>query len=224
MTSSMAANRQTTETVTRSIARRRLWVISAVGLVLFVTVTTALVALEMRGSGAGSKTGAASLPDYGAVVDFALIESSGDPISLNDLQGTIWIANFIFTSCAGPCPQMTRRMANIQELLGERRNVRLVSISVDPDRDTPEVLRQYAEKFGARAERWWFLTGDASTIKRVAIDGFHIGSVDDPLLHSTKFALVDQHGHVRGYYDSTTPEAIDLLLLDVDKLSAAAAS
>ena len=168
------------------LTRRRIWVILALGLGLFVSVTVVLIVQEVREVAARSAPGSASLPDYGRVVDFELIESSGDPVTLASLQGTIWIADFIFTSCAGPCPQMTRRMADIQEHLGEQEDIRLVSISVDPDRDSPEVLRQYAEKYGARPERWWFLTGDAQMIARVAIDGFHIGSVDDPLLHSTR--------------------------------------
>jgi cytochrome oxidase Cu insertion factor (SCO1/SenC/PrrC family) len=120
----------------------------------------------------------ARLPVYGAVPDFALIDQGGQPVRRADLEGKVWITSFIFTNCPEECPLMTAEMARLQSELAHIDALRLVSISVDPDRDTPAVLSQYAERFNADPGRWVFLTGDKRAIYRLAREGFRLGIVD----------------------------------------------
>ncbi|MEW5874219.1 MAG: SCO family protein [Candidatus Zixiibacteriota bacterium] len=189
-----------------------LWVVLPFFLLAtFIFTMSALRGLDANGTG-GVQT--AELADYGAVGDFTLTERSGESMSLSDLRGSIWVADFIFTHCAGPCPLMSLRMSYIQDSVGVDSQVRLVSFSVDPDRDTPERLREYADQYGAR-ERWLFFTGPIETIKRLAVEGFQLSRPDEPVLHSTMFALVDQNGHVRAYYHSDDDELIPNLMRDI---------
>jgi cytochrome oxidase Cu insertion factor (SCO1/SenC/PrrC family) len=118
------------------------------------------------------------LPVYGALPDFALVERSGRPMRRSDLEGKIWVASFIFTNCADECPLITAEMARLQADVTAVEDIRLVSITVDPARDTPAVLSQYAERFTADPERWLFLTGDKEAIYRLVREGFHLGIVD----------------------------------------------
>lgn len=146
---------------------------------------------------------ASQLPVYGTAADFTLTESSGRIMTRGDFLNTVWLADFIFTSCGGQCPRMSSEMARLQKTLPP--GVRFVSFSVDPDRDTPEVLSQYAVSYGAEKGRWFFLTGPFEDIKRVA-SSFYMKQGDDPNMHSTRFVLIDQGAQIRGYYDQTDPE------------------
>jgi len=118
------------------------------------------------------------LPVYGSLPDFALVERSGRPVRRLDLEGKIWVASFIFTNCSDECPLMTAEMARLQADVAPMPDLRLVSITVDPERDSAAVLSQYAERFTADPERWLFLTGDKEAIYRLARDGFRLGIVD----------------------------------------------
>lgn len=149
---------------------------------------------------------------YGTVPPFALTERSGKPISNGDLAGKVYIAAFVFTRCSGPCPSVTATMARLQsELdLANTPDLRLVTFTVDPDRDTPDELTKYAEKFRAHPDRWLFLTGKEDELHRLARDGFKIAAdrtqnpkpdAGQEYDHSTKLAVVDKQGNVRGYYD-----------------------
>jgi cytochrome oxidase Cu insertion factor (SCO1/SenC/PrrC family) len=129
---------------------------------------------ETRGH--GSKEGLTLL---GKVPNFTLMERSGQPLSTADLQGEVWIANFIFTRCADTCPVVSSRMAQLQKAFAAEDDVRLVSITVDPAHDSPEVLARYADKIGAHPQRWLFLTGKKEHIYRLAREGFRMG-VNDP--------------------------------------------
>jgi len=150
---------------------------------------------------------------YGEVPDFELVERSGRKVSLADLRGRVWVADFFFVNCSGPCPVMSRRMQHLQaELLRDRMDkVLCVSFSVDPDNDTPAALREYAEQRYADPQRWLFLTGDRKTLRRLAGEGFRLGAeeaADDPdrIMHSTRFVLVDRKGRIRGYYRAMSQE------------------
>ena len=152
------------------------------------------------------------LPVFGQVPDFSLIRENGEKISNADLQGKIWIANFIFTHCSGICPLMSASMSSLTGQLGPEPSLRFVSFSVDPERDTPAVLSRYARRFKAPADRWFFLTGDKAQIYRLSNQHFHLGAaeiapeereaLDQSVRHSAKFVLVDRQGQIRGYYDS----------------------
>ncbi len=127
---------------------------------------------------AGGERPLEQLGNFGTVPDFTLIEQSGRPITRQDLQGLVWAANFFYTSCPDTCPLQSARMARLQRDFADDRDVRLVSISVDPEHDTPDVLQDYAQRFGAAPERWLFLTGDKAAVYRLAQEGFHLSAVD----------------------------------------------
>ncbi len=148
---------------------------------------------------------------------FQLTDQTGRPFDSSILKGRVWIADFIFTSCAGTCPGMSSKMALLQQRLPPE--VLLLSISVDPERDTPPVLAEYARRFGAQPGRWFFLTGPREEIHRVAQQGFRLsvaegGSPEEPVIHSVRFILVDRQGAIHGYYDSTEPAQLEQLLSD----------
>jgi protein SCO1 len=127
-----------------------------------------------------SDTSLEKLDQYGQVPDFTLVERSGRPVTLADLIGKVWVADFIYTECPDPnmCPLQSAHMARLQADWAGEPDVRLVSISVDPEHDTPEVLSEYAARFQADPERWLFLTGAKDSIYRLALEGFHLGVVD----------------------------------------------
>jgi protein SCO1/2 len=162
------------------------------------------------------------LPSLGSVPPFELVNQDGQPFGSAQLTGKIWIAGFIFTNCPGPCPMITSRMSELQRPL-EKSDAHLVSFSVDPERDTPEVLRAYAGKSHARPNRWDFLTGPRARIYSLLRDGFKLGVSEgdeesgDPI-HSTRVLLVDRRGAIRGYYDALAPDAVTKLLADTNHL------
>jgi cytochrome oxidase Cu insertion factor (SCO1/SenC/PrrC family) len=163
-----------------------------------------------------------AVPSYGIVPAFQLVNQNGQPFGSAQLTDKIWIADFIFTSCRGPCPLISTRMSELQKPL-EKTDVHLVSFSVDPETDTPEVLRGYAEKLQADPKRWDFLTGPKSAIYKLSHDGFKLAVSDGSEaegvpVHSTRMALVDRHGQIRGYYDALEPDAMTKLLADTNHL------
>lgn len=167
------------------------------------------------------------LQTFGLVPDFSLIERSGSRISLAELKGKVWIANFIYTTCQDTCPLQSAEMAKLQEEIGNKEGLRLVSISVDPERDNPETLSRYAHRFNADPNFWLFLTGNRKDIYHLAQEGFRLSAVpvaegaeknQQPILHSSRFVLVDDQTRIRGYYDSQDAEALQRLRRDVKKL------
>jgi cytochrome oxidase Cu insertion factor (SCO1/SenC/PrrC family) len=122
--------------------------------------------------------GSSRLPVYAVVPDFQLVNRSDQPVQRADLWGKIWVADFIFTHCPDECPLMSAEMARLQVDMAGIENFRSVSITVDPDRDTPTVLSHYAERLAADPERWLFLTGEKRAIHHLARDGFRLGIVD----------------------------------------------
>jgi protein SCO1/2 len=163
-----------------------------------------------------------NISSYGTVPGFQLTNQNGQPFGSAQLSGKIWIADFIYTTCPGPCPMISSRMSELQKPL-EKTDVHLVSFSVDPEKDTPEVLRGYANKLQAEPARWDFLTGAKSAVFKLSHDGFKLGVSDGSdaqgiPLHSTRIVLVDRHAQIRGYYDATEPEAITKLLADTNHL------
>jgi protein SCO1/2 len=158
------------------------------------------------------------LPTYGTVPGFALTAESGKSFGSADLEGHVWVANFFFTTCNGPCPRMSAQLHKLQGMIQDRREVRLVSISIDPKHDTPEVVAAYAKRWKADPVRWRFLTGEPEKIKELSWDTFHLSEVGGALQHSTKFALVDKKLQIRGYYDSLDSGGLAELASDISKL------
>ena len=162
------------------------------------------------------------ISSYGKVPQFQLTNQAGQPFGLAQLKGKIWIADFIYTMCPGPCPMVSSRMSELQKPLQDT-DVHLVSVSVDPEHDTPAVLRGYAEKLQAQPQRWDFLTGSKEAIYDLSRNGFKLaiadGSADAGIpIHSTRMVLVDRRGEIRGYYEALAPDAITKLLADTNHL------
>lgn len=163
---------------------------------------------------------ASKLPSYGAVPHFTMTDSQGHAFDSGELRGKVWIADFIYTNCPAACPMMTARMHSVSKKVAGENNVRLVSISVDPARDTPPVLNDFAHRFGGPTPQWIFLTGTPQTVHLLAYQTFHVGDVLGKIEHSTKFILVDKHGAIRGYYSSLGQDDIPIMLKDVAALRA----
>ena len=158
------------------------------------------------------------LPVIGSIPEFEFIDSEGQSVNLNTLKGKVWVADFIFTTCTMACPIMTDNMNTIHKKYKKNDNLRLVSISVYPEYDTPEVLKEYASQYNANTDKWHFLTGKETTVKNVIKNGFKIGDYEDIIFHSEKFALVDKNGMIRSYYNGMKTEDMDKLKKDINRL------
>ncbi len=197
-----------------------------------IVATTVLVSaalcLGLGALGPASPPRAAeNVEDVGlALGDFRLTERSGRAVGDADLAGRVWVASFIFTNCPLSCPRITSVMKGLQAKLAGTR-VQLVSISVDPDRDTPEVLADYARKFGADADRWWFLTGPKDDLVRLITDRFKLGLVVvtederrpgvEAIMHSDRLVLVDRGNRIAGFFDSNDPAKIAALCAEAER-------
>lgn len=158
------------------------------------------------------------LPSYGLVSDFQLTDQTGATFDAEPaLKGRVWVADFMFTNCPGPCPRMSSQMHEVQNALADQ-GVKLVSFTVDPDRDTPEKLAKYAAYYSAKPGVWYFLTGPRHTLNHLGKDVFKLGPVDGSLEHSTRFVLLDRKSHIRGYYLTSEPDAIEHLIADAKSL------
>jgi cytochrome oxidase Cu insertion factor (SCO1/SenC/PrrC family) len=162
------------------------------------------------------------LPSYGHITNFELVNQDAQPFGSKELSGKVWVADFIFTTCKGPCPIISTRMSELQKPL-EKTDVHLVSFSVDPEKDTPPVLREYADKLRKEPFRWDFLTGPRDAIGTISRDGFKLGlsEGEEPgsgPVHSTRFVLVDRRGTIRGYYDALAADGVTKLLADTNHL------
>jgi protein SCO1/2 len=161
-----------------------------------------------------------TLPDFSLT---AVTVDGTSPLDLRALRGRVWIADFVYTRCAGPCPLLTANMAGLQKRLPK--SIGLLSFTVDPDHDSPEVLNIYARKFAADPQRWFFVTGDKPALIKLFRDGFQIAAVESPdapegqnVAHTTKFVLLDGDGRIRGYYDGDDSAALDKLAADAQRL------
>ena len=161
---------------------------------------------------------AKELPEIGNIPQFEFTNSDGNTVTLDNLKGKVWVADFIFTTCTMACPMMTGNMNIVHKKFKKNDNVRLVSISVYPEFDTPEVLKNYASQYDADTEKWLFLTGKEDAVKDVIRDGFKIGDYEDIIFHSEKFALVDKKGIIRAYYNGMKSEDMKQLKKDINAL------
>lgn len=184
-------------------------------------LASSLTGCERLSRAFGHKTATVSsqprLTDFGAVESFTLTERDGSAVTLAALQGKIWVVNFIFTRCMGPCPLMSGHMRTLYQHFNDDR-IRFVSVSTDPDHDTPAILREYAERFEVNDRRWLFLTGEKAAIVHLARDVMKLSAGDEPDMHSARFVLVDSSGHIRGYYDSQDGGFQDSIKRDIETL------
>ena len=159
------------------------------------------------------------LPTFWSVQDFRLLNQEGTDVSLNDFKGKIWIADFVFTTCGSICPLMTKNMASLQRSYLLEKDVMFASISVNPEFDTPEVLKTFAEKWAVNNNKsWHFLTGQREDIQALAVSSFKLGDMKEPVFHSDKFILVDEKGVIRGFYSGTQKKDVEKLFFDTAAL------
>ena len=161
-----------------------------------------------------------ALTSYGPVPDFVLTDQTGQPFhSAQSLNGRVWLANFIFTNCMGPCPRMTSQMKQVFATAKGGADLQVVTFTIDPDRDTPEVLAAYAKRFQADPKNWHFLTGSRGDLRKLSWDTFHLSDVGGALEHSTRFVLMDRKSQIRGYYETSDSESIAKLLEDIQTVA-----
>lgn len=209
------------------------WIIVALAAASLLTSALVTLSFLKRRGAAGEVAGPGDAPVPGVAVwyalpEFALTDDKGQPFTRADLAGgRVSIVNFIFTRCQGPCPRMTSAMAGLQAQLRETPmwpRLQLVSVSVDPEYDTPPVLAQYAGWAHAEAGKWRFVTGSRAAVWDLIVEGFKlpvgeaVDNPDEPIYHSQKFVLVDGQGRVRGAYDGLEPEGVAAMLRDVQTL------
>jgi protein SCO1 len=198
-------------------------VAAVLGAGVAVVAVTAALALAKREHHAGRET----LPVLGTLPAFTLKSERGVPFGTADLRGKAWVANFIFTRCPTVCPLLTRKMASLQPRAQELGGaLHLVSFSVDPEYDSPEVLRAYAAKQGADPLRWTFLTGGPEAIRATVVDGLKtsLGREGPPenfagIFHGSHFVLIDGAGRIRGYYDSGDGASLEKLREEMTALA-----
>lgn len=204
-----------------NLQRTQIFVWGFLFLVIAVIVG-AFIWTKTRGSGGKP------LLVYSQVGDFSLTNQHNEIVSSATLRGKIWIADVIFTRCPLQCIRMTKRLRQLQRELPKDKSIQLVSITADPLFDTPEVLQNYAQQYGADQTRWSFLTGPKSEINRVAVSGLKLVLYEkkpeerevpaDLFLHSTRFVLVDGEGRVRGWFDGEKDESKEKIIRAVKKL------
>jgi cytochrome oxidase Cu insertion factor (SCO1/SenC/PrrC family) len=185
---------------------RTLWI----GIVLLLVVLCLAYALSLMELNHTHRP--AALPVIGPVAGFTLTNQDGQVTTLADLTNRVWIADIIFTRCAGSCPIMSKQMESLQDALPPTNRTRLVTLTTDPDFDTPPVLKKYGERYGANSNRWTFLTGTKSEIGRLAANSLKLSAVPvkpedrqnpaDLFIHSTIFVIVDQHARLRGTFET----------------------
>jgi cytochrome oxidase Cu insertion factor (SCO1/SenC/PrrC family) len=165
------------------------------------------------------------VPVLGVLKDFSLTDRGGRPFTLADMKGNLWVADFIFTRCGGPCPRLSGSLTRLQNEFEAEPRLRFLTVTVDPDHDTPAVLEEYAQRFYAR-ERWRFLSGPPEDVRRALKESFQVAAQPNPdpkagpgeaFIHSPHLALVDAEGRVRGYF-ANTPEDLARLSVTVRRL------
>jgi protein SCO1/2 len=152
----------------------------------------------------------------GNVPDFQLINQKGEKFDRTSLDGHVWVADFVYTTCQGPCPRMSSHLRALQKQTGP--GLKLVSFTVDPDNDTPPVLAAYAKRFSADESRWAFLTGEKEALNTLDRDVFKLGTIGAEMDHSTRFVLVDKRGRIRGYYGIAEGNPVNKIAHDAERL------
>jgi len=167
------------------------------------------------------------LPVLGQMSEFTLTNQDNQNVTLASLHGDVWVADVIFTRCAGQCPVMSAHMQSIQDALSGASPIKLISFTTDPDFDTPSVLKQYGARFGAHNGQWMFLTGTKASLRRATVDGLKLSVMEnsgqgDPgalFVHSEKLVVLDQDGRIRGYFDGETAEGASQALAAAKNLA-----
>ena len=204
-----------------TVRRRSIWPWLVVGAIVIVALWARV--LTARYSSVG-------LPVLAKIPSFQLVDQTDTTFGSTDLKGNVWIASFIYTACPGPCPRVVERVAQVESRLGNEPRLRIVSFSVDPEIDTPQVLATYARLRGIDPQRWHLLTGPSEAVVNLIRTGFLLGlersnamridaqNPDGPVIHSTRLVLVDGDMRVRGYYETTESADVARLVDDTRRL------
>lgn len=160
---------------------------------------------------------------FHTIPNFQLTDQDSTLFTQNQLKGKAYVADFFFTTCGTICPKMTHQLTRVQERYKDSKDFKIVSVTVDPETDTPSVLKQYAKEYKAIPGFWYFLTGDEDYIYRMAKVDFMLNAIEnntleDDFVHSDKLVLVDKDRHIRGFYDGTNPAEVDRLMVEIDIL------
>ena len=163
-------------------------------------------------SPAESRLAKRELPVISQLTDFTFTNQLAKPVGLAKFANKVWFADIIFTRCPGPCPVMTKRMAELQAHFAGEPDVAFATLTTDPGHDSPAIMRRFADRHGANNERWQFLTGDKSAIVRLAVDEMKLivrekptgeqTTPEDLFIHATLFVVIDQQGRLRGVLES----------------------
>ena len=187
--------------------------------VLTVFIALLILSLAVAFSVFPFMKGSTPLPVLGQVQAFTLKDSGGQEFNSDQLRGKVWIASFFFTTCSGVCPMISKNMAFLSRTFERLENIHLVSITVNPEQDSPEVLARYAERYKGDRQNWHFLTGSREAVTDVIVGSFKVGNMKEPVFHTTYFPLVDSRGFIRGYYDGAKDSEISRLLKDAIHLA-----
>ena len=173
------------------------------------------LALLLSGAWIFTRPKHVDLPEYGKAPAFSLTSQAGAPFGSTELAGKVWVASFVYSTCKSSCPMLAVQMKRLYNAMPKGPAFELLSVSVDPEKDTPQRLAQYAKDLGVVDSRWMFLTGKKAVIKDLVNGGFKLAAepglrtADDEIMHSSKLVLVDAHGVIRGYYDGTIAESAE---------------
>jgi protein SCO1/2 len=160
----------------------------------------------------------APLPQYGQVRNFSLTTEDGTLLDTAALDRTILVVNFFFATCPKVCPAVQGRLAQVVHKYRSVPQVQFLSISIDPERDTPEILKEYASRFEYPEGKWRFLTGDPSVIKALLTEDFNFATAEDPSLHSTRIVLIDGARKIRGFYQGDDADGVSELTRAIARL------
>ena len=161
------------------------------------------------------------------IKDFEFLDQNGDKITLDDLKGNVFVAEYFFTTCKTICPIMNDQMERVQKRFKGDSNFKILSFTVDPEIDSVSVMKTYAQKHNAVDGQWYFLTGDKDSLYHLARNSFfvlkpaeakNVGDGGSDFIHTNNFVLVDQELRIRGYYDGTNHEEVNTLMEDIDIL------
>lgn len=160
---------------------------------------------------------------YHKVADFSFVDQDSTIVTSSTFENKIYVTDFFFTSCPTICPVMKTQMLRVYEAFKDNDQVAFLSHTIDPEYDTVALLHDYAERLGVESDKWHFVTGEKEDIYEMGLKSYMVTAMEDEeepggFIHSGAFILVDKEKHVRGMYDGTEKDQVDLLIHDIEKL------
>ena len=159
---------------------------------------------------------------YHTVPSFSFVNQQGKTITDKDFTDKIYVANFFYATCPRECPKMTDQLKRVQDAFMKDDQVRIISHTINPEHDGVQVLADYAKKYDADSNKWWFVTGNKDSINSIAQKGYYVeaaqGKNPDDFFHSQQLILVDKDKHIRGFYDGLDAPSVDTLIIEMKVL------